>query len=671
MNNVLHNLLPSLSAAAASCRDALASAAPDFPIALNQASADANMALLDAGVAQANDAIQHLQHIASLLLIYRNESPSFLINRFPNDVLAMIFCAASRHDPATMFAVSQTCARWRRLSLRTPEMWSVVSLYGWFCSEKDRFAMPRKTMHPELVDLVLRRSAQAKMTIHYYPRDDAPYSFHSSSLDKIELSLSRLVELDIALEAVYASKSKWLVTTPAPVLQKLALYATHYEYSPVMLPQLFAGEAPSLQVLCLVGLRIPWNPDTFPRNLTELVVDEEFDLWENAYFEGSDDGAGEYPPSARLDHPRYMNDRSIVSVLVNSPNLEVLVIRSCSNIRCGYSTSSRIEPISLPKLRTVEVQNSGIDNIHILKALSVTKLNTLSIKCGVKTNTEPDVLPLLSHFPDIVFDHLAMTRHIFVSAASVSGFYEVNTPIKEQDAHIRINLFCPRMEEDRRNYWYLLNQAPRVRPVENVFTELLKRLPGLQLDALRLVARSTSKRRAITFKTVVEVLMQQPNLQHLLLDGFLVGVKAGGMPLLWKSLASAYTRNPDSLLLGQVQTIQLRNCHLHREHFLQLLNTPNCWSRLRKLRFANVTLDSVDTDNELEKAARSKARHLVWENVRVYERMDVEYGGDSSEDFDDYVDSSESFDSDLEDEELYGYGMDDDDILPLPVYGWF
>lgn len=305
-----------------------------------------SMEALNTGFQQASATIYHAQHIISMLLTCRNASPMLLVAKLPDDTPAMIFCEASRHDPAAMFAISQTCSHWRRLALHTPKMWAIVDLKAWdpnyeYCSHK--------TLHLELMRSVFTRSAATEKTtllagvfwgVFCYAISGYLYT---ESLNIIHDCLVHLVDLNISITPEDLMQISWLEDLPAPTLRSLSIRVKQeVDFCPLTVRKLFAGNAPHLKYVRLFGFRVAWDLDTFPRNLQTLIIDEDFDMRQFPDEEDEDE--------VRLDHPRFAHDDSITSILQLSPDLEVLTLSRCSNLRCGYSGQA-IDPISLPKLR--------------------------------------------------------------------------------------------------------------------------------------------------------------------------------------------------------------------------------------------------------------------------------------------------------------------------------
>ncbi|TCD61651.1 hypothetical protein EIP91_008119 [Steccherinum ochraceum] len=398
MDQVLRDLIPSLKSSAKSCHEALAKSTPEFINPENGLSINDNLMQLGSAVKDAREAIWHLKHITSHLLIQRNASPGFLINKLPNEVLAMVFCEASRIGPITMFAIAHTCSRWRHLAFRTPYMWTTVDLRC-FKPRNTAYSFTQRVgvLHPKLAHMILTLSKDSPMSV-YYPdtREMNKQGFLIRTLDVVMPSiLNRLVEMIITVGAQYATRIPCVLeTTPAPVLRKLSLKILDNPCH--IFKRLFAGETPQLKTLRLSSCRLPWNDEAYPASLEELIVDEGFDLWSEEFPYQSEDEFEGVPVLAHLNDPRYALDRTVASALQKLQRLRTLKLDSCSNLACGISNRDPVQPASLSKLRSLKLRNGFADSVAVLTSLSIGKISTLLIRSDAKTRGEDNTVPTLS-----------------------------------------------------------------------------------------------------------------------------------------------------------------------------------------------------------------------------------------------------------------------------------
>lgn len=573
-----------------------------------------SLEVVNAGVDQALKVIWHLQHIASLLLVYRNASPAFLINKLPNEILAMVFCEASWKDPAAMFAISQTCARWRRLALHTPEMWSVVELRKWEHngSWAPNFQYLPATMNTVLTRQIMQRSSPlgVRMTIpcDARGRDDHSKSNHIPSLILTQDFLPRLVELDISTRVDYVGQMSWLENNPAPVLQKLSIKARQHPtraHGPQVLRSIFAGKTPNLESIRLSGLRVAWDSAAFPSKLKMLTIDEKFGLWGNP---GYRDG---FPWP---EHPRYTSDHSVISVLQSCPELEVLSLRRCSNLRCGYSDGNHIPLVQVPRLRKLLLQNAIVDSVHVLSALSsLVAVPSLQVRCDVKSHALDEPLPRLSHLPTSVFDVLASVSSIIVSATAVRASRNAIDHNGLDNADVTIDLYCHSLED---TFSLLESSTQDSTVVDNIFTELIPYLPLVHIRHLKLMYTPTRKRKPIQCSTVVDVINSLPNLQHLALENFTSHSNADeDIAHLWEALTSACRRYP-GMLLQQLQSVHVKGCYLSCVAFVDFICNRLFLPEFRSLEVVHVTFDVMN--DTTEEAVRGAVPHVVWKDVQTF-----------------------------------------------------
>jgi len=599
-------LMSNLAAVVSSCRAALSI----VPLPSSQSSSSAPAADLvswEFNLTRLQQTSDEIEHIRRLLLYHRNCSPGLIINKLPDDVLAMVFCEASRRDSFSMFALSQVCTRWRYLALRTPKMWSAIELG----LQKTRF----DTLPENLIRLVLDRSRDADMAVFHFHEDLLPSRYHAASLDTMLQSCSsRLVDLSIKIEA-RASECSLLSDLPAPALQRLMITARLTSRNlPVILPRICAGQTPKLETIHLRGMRLPWDPTVFPTRLKELVVDEEYDLWSHH---------GSYwDPESRLQRTsidkytlRHAQDRSIVAVLRHCASLEVVSISRCSNLRCGPkpSVGDSAQPASLPYLRTLILRNSILDSAHILEAIDASGIQKLTVQCDVLTSWSGDdrtTSPGLHHLPRIVFDHLALARSMAIDDCCLYASYSgTGHTGPNGEPNICIKLFCAQLQLTGSLMGLQDASLPHVR----------------YLRFMRCISKAETVHDAVLHDWPDYIISLQStclsNLQHFSISGFTTAHDSGATRR-WDPTSGDILRvfeqdQHSGILLRQLRTLEIKNCDVSRHDYHKFfLRCRELVPTLRFLRVVDTTFDILPSGVRIERDMRRKFPHVVWENVR-------------------------------------------------------
>ncbi|TCD60024.1 hypothetical protein EIP91_010866 [Steccherinum ochraceum] len=630
IDHVLHDLIPSLDVSTQVCRRTLSEAPPEGVGESDPENLRARVAALHSGVNQVYTIIHHLRHVSSLLLYQRNGLADILINKLPNEVLAMIFCHASRYNSAAMFAISWTCSRWRTLALRTAQMWSVVNLRAW---KHDFSLWHHLPISSPFMELIMERSGSSTMALQHFPsgevyREDEDDEDDKSSEDSetwlpfveegrnplqyIPSLMHRLVELNIRMHYPNFRTTTWLEYCPAPVLQKFALDLTEgcedEPGFPHIARRLFAGEAPQLRVLKLTGLRLPWCSDVFPSGLKYLSIDEGFNP---ADFKEVD-----VEEIAHPDHPRYALDKTLRSVLEHCRGLEELSLQRCSNLQCGSSAEPE-GPVCFPNLHTLALKNSVLASVYILRLIRPGKIGRLHISCDVQTIWGDTTLPRLSHFSEVVSDYFTMVQSLTVTPTSVYGSYSVEGFTSPENSDICIDLYDRQLEsEDYIRHPY---RRKKVQHVNNVLVELVKHVPLPQVHNLRVMHTKTVRRRSVAASVVARLLEHVPPLAHFVLEGFRAETKKdgpdsqiGSLPSLWERiLARRNEPQGQKDVLSCLQSIQIKNCYLDEQVFIRFLrdgreHTPN----LRSVGVEHSTLDSEP--DSTERIVRELVQDVSW-----------------------------------------------------------
>ena len=570
---------------------------------------------VDYAVAEVSATMYHLQHIRSALLYHRNTSPALSINKLPSEILSEIFTHVSWTDPAIMFAISHTCARWRQVALHTPEMWSGVELVTWeHLKQKNGLAFRNQTLHPELTALILHRSGNTDMFIYHFPDEGRlPVSYHAASLSMIQQCLNRLVELDVTIHSNFL-REQWVQVFSAPKLRRLAIYSRQDTYRPDMVPMLFGADMPQLESLHIVGFRLPWKGDLFPRTLKELQIDEEFDLWGNYYYDIGHFDDDMVPPSANLTHPRYAHDVSVASVLQHCPQLEDLTILRCSNLRAGPPNIT--QPASLPKLHSVTLQNAIDDCAHILN--SIRFLQPPNLDLSFQCMTDPDRLndrspPRLFHLPDTVLDYISMCPSIAIGTTYLRASYRGMQHMgPEKWANIRINMQIP--EHGRNGAFFIVD-------MDNLPRDLTSHVDLSRLRYFKVVNTYASSRRfLIASDYIVDLLRCMPALQHLALTAFSEQTED---PLFNTIMATSLGSNPPGALFPNLRSVEVQGCHFFGYGFVRFCCIRRHMPKLRYFRAQDITFEEFSP--RVEGLIRERVPFVAWDNVRGIGEPDEEW----------------------------------------------
>ncbi|KAG8951519.1 hypothetical protein FRC04_006051 [Tulasnella sp. 424] len=155
-----------------------------------------------------------------------------------------------------------------------------------------------------------------------------------------------------------SSPNAWShLTRPAPQLQELDLYGLPTRNYPA---KLFQGVIPRLNTIRLYGTLAPWH---IFRGLRELVLD------------------GFLPDHRRLR----IDPDGFLQALESSPSLEVLSVKGV--VEHGSSTSSHLDPVTLPSLRSFVFHFASISLLGLIRIPNCT---SASIKCRSPVPPIPD-----------------------------------------------------------------------------------------------------------------------------------------------------------------------------------------------------------------------------------------------------------------------------------------
>ena len=287
-------------------------------------------------------------------------------------------------------AVTHVCQRWRQVALGDSSLWARITGY-----------MPNATWISEM--LVRARSAPLIVDFSVTPGPEilfkfTPHIFRIRELRLCGLSLPR---------GFRPAGLQELCGLEAPVLEYFEL-GTSVPY-PVTFRQLggttlFRGQAPKLRTLSLSKVSIPWS--LIPRGqLTQLKI---------TLFRGVSDPDTSSPSDSNM----------LLDLLINSPDLEVLVLEFCLPAMLSQAPDGR--EIHLPRLSRLCLGGSTSRVANLFKMLKLPSSTTLRLRCiseDPSTDNANTILPLVSaHFHDPVAVEF---RSLRIAINSFNGLIDV------------------------------------------------------------------------------------------------------------------------------------------------------------------------------------------------------------------------------------------------------
>ncbi len=159
---------------------------------------------------QIDDALARVEEAAAILKGQRNEVQkrilAHLLQQFTDEVLINIFRFAVETEPLhTVFYVSWTCAKWRKVVVGRPDMWTRITIFP--------------TTKEKIVELQLRRSVDLPLEITIDCRIDPGVGA-------------------FALEAVYDQSARWLKANIAIPYSSVGLMDTYIQGNTGLLQEL-------------------------------------------------------------------------------------------------------------------------------------------------------------------------------------------------------------------------------------------------------------------------------------------------------------------------------------------------------------------------------------------------------------------------------------------------
>jgi len=290
-------------------------------------------------------------------------------------------------------AVTRVCRRWRQAALGDSLLWARITGFS---------------SSPKWIAEMLVRSRNAPLIV------DLPATPVPGTLSKFTLHIFRIRELRLRdLSLLNPPGLRDICALEAPALEHLELgVSTPY---PVTFHQLggttlFGGRAPKLRTLFLSKVSIPWS--LIPRGLTQLKINLFREI-----------------PSP--DTPSPNESDQLLDLLINSPDLEVLVLGFC--LPTILSQAPDGWAIHLPRLSRLCLGGSTSHVANLLRVLLLPSSTTLRLRCipNSSTNDVKTMLPLASaHFHNhapMVFRSLRVTLNSLNSP--INRFNDMTGPI--------------------------------------------------------------------------------------------------------------------------------------------------------------------------------------------------------------------------------------------------
>ena len=322
-----------------------------------------------------DEGIDAARHLTDTLISRRNALAP--ISTLPPELLARIFRFHALVEPPWpsmqslgWIRVTHVCREWRQVALDDSSLWATMTglcpSAAWISE-----SLVRARNAPLVIDFEFTPSLKilSKFT---------PHIFHIR-----ELRLRNLSPLHYqGVQEICASE--------APVLEHFEL-SLDLAFYPVTFPTfrelggttLFNGCTPKLRTLSLSQVSIPWS--LIPhRQLTQLTIT----LFEEL---------------STVDTSPTVNSNQLIDLLINSPELEGLVLDFCLPFMLSQVTHE--QPIHLPRLSRLRLAGSTFNVTNMLGILRLPSSATLDLHCCISEEhfTYPDhpVLPLVSaHFHD-------------------------------------------------------------------------------------------------------------------------------------------------------------------------------------------------------------------------------------------------------------------------------
>jgi hypothetical protein len=406
----------------------------------------------DAAISAVDEEVDAARKLLRSLLTRRNALAP--ISVLPPEVLARVFHALARLEPPCWSGIqylgwiraTHVCVHWRQVALGDSSLWARISGVP---TSKEFVAemLVRARNAPLDIDVDLAGTSNPALSLLFAPH------------------ISRIRELRLhSLSKFHSDSVRGIYGQEAPVLEHFELgvsVAAPMVFGELGGVTLFKGRAPKLRTLSLSQVLIPWSH--IPRGqLTQLKI---------VFF-------NEVP--FPIDVSTHDDVNQLIDLLVNSPELEVLVLESCLPSRLGQFPRSRT--IHLPHLSRLCLGGSSSRVTNLLKMLKFPPSSMLHLHCiseNTPTYNDHHLLPLISaHYQcraPIEFKSLSvgisdMGCLLDVTASTILPRSKYRKPLELQNDLDSDNEFVLSLERlpDVGNWTGLLERVCKILPISNL-----------------------------------------------------------------------------------------------------------------------------------------------------------------------------------------------------------
>ncbi|KAJ8502726.1 hypothetical protein ONZ45_g11492 [Pleurotus djamor] len=270
------------------------------------------------------------------------------ISQIPDEILSIIFIVIrdsalelfGSADQLSWLRLSAVCRHWRRITLATPALWSYIDFNSLDCAET---MIERSKAVPITLKMAFRGASD-----DHRLRKIVANAISKKSLREIDIQSSRREDI-IQLLSNRTHRS-------APFLESLKLTCiTQDDYAPTNWRWY---HMPSLRRLELIDMPLPQHFEHFAK-LTYL----------------------------KLDPPELISVNETLELLQHTPYVEELSIGSICN-KEFVPTLRSVKDVSLPHLRSLELQADDTDSARILSSLSYPRSASVSLE--FESDSPPD-----------------------------------------------------------------------------------------------------------------------------------------------------------------------------------------------------------------------------------------------------------------------------------------
>ena len=393
------------------------------------------------------------QLIRSLLSRRNTLAP---ISALPPELLSRIFHFHAQDErlygqPLGWIWVTHVCQHWRQVALNDSSLWATIT-----------GSLPRERWISEM----LVRARKVPLVIDIVGLES------QSVLAQLPPHIPRTRELRLrSLSMLHSQGVREICALEAPTLEHFELGISE-SVGPITFREfvgttLFKGQAPKLRTFSLAQISIPWS--LIPRGqLTQLEI-TDYDDYHGGIF--NTDGS-------------LLNDlNQFIDLLIDSPDLEVLVLKHC--LPTTLSEVSHGQPIHLSRLSRLSLGGPTASITNLLKMLKLPSSATLHLRCiseNSSTHHVNVILPLVSaHFHNstpvefksfrVTVDHL---EHLIDVAASIATtespifFSPVREGVMEGTAELNLTFHCELPEFRELIHTDILGQLCSMLPISNL-----------------------------------------------------------------------------------------------------------------------------------------------------------------------------------------------------------